>query len=119
MHIRCIVYLGIKTEKFHELSRFFGSTLGLPQDHKEPGFETFLLPDGEKIEIYGTDEPPEKHDFYTTGPVVGFEVDDIEEAKKELEQSGVEFLTQIQGNSSRWAHFRGPDGNVYEIKQVS
>lgn len=62
MKVKCIVYLGIKTEKFHKLSQFFGSTLGLPRDHREPGFETFLLPDGEKVALYGPDEPLQRHD---------------------------------------------------------
>ena len=39
-------------------------------------------------------------------------------AKQEMEENGIEFIGDIDGNPERsqWAHFRGPDGNVYELK---
>ena len=116
-----IVYAGIKTEQFDELCNFFGQTLGLQKDHFESGFATYLTQNGDKVEIYGPNDPnAPKHDYFVTGPVVGFEVGNIIEARKELEENGVVFIGPIYGNTpggSRWSHFRGPDGNIYEIKQ--
>ena len=107
-----LVWLGVKTEKFDELSNFYSTIIGLPLIHEEPGFNVFDLPNGDRIEIFAAND--ETHNF-TTGPVAGFQVENIEEAKKELEEKGIHFIGEIEGNSSKWAHFRGPDGNIYEI----
>ncbi len=116
--IKGIVYVGVRTDKFDELNRFYKDVLGLTPDHYESGFSTYILPNGDKIEIYGSDDPHSPaHDHFTTGPVVGFEVDDIEGSRKDLESRGIEFIGPIYGDNSRWSHFRGPDGNIYEIKQ--
>jgi predicted enzyme related to lactoylglutathione lyase len=48
---------------------------------------------------------------------VGFAVEDIEEARAELLQAGVEQITEIEGEESRWAYFRDPEGNVFEVTQ--
>jgi catechol 2,3-dioxygenase-like lactoylglutathione lyase family enzyme len=53
---------------------------------------------------------------------LGFEVNDIELARSELLAAGVEALTGIEGDEdtgSRWAYFRDPEGNVFEIAQRS
>ncbi len=121
MKINGIVYIGIKTNKFDELVHFYGAVLGLKQVHNEPGFAAFSAPNGDKIEVYGPNDPHgQNHNQFTTGPVPGFEVEDIEESKRELESKGIQFIGSIHGSKpggSRWAHFRGPDGNVYELKQ--
>jgi catechol 2,3-dioxygenase-like lactoylglutathione lyase family enzyme len=119
--IKGILFTGIKTDKFNELRTFFGQTLGLEADHDEPGFATYPLANGDKIEIYGPNDPnAPNHDHFVTGPVVGFEVDDIVEMKKDMEAQGISFIGDIQSarpGGSQWAHFRGPDGNIYELKQ--
>lgn len=56
------------------------------------------------------------HDFFGEGPVVGFLVDDVELARAETEAAGIQFIGEIQRSGAQtWNHFRGPDGNVYEI----
>ena len=55
-----------------------------------------------------------KREGRRTGPVLGFLVDDIVASTEELKQNGIELLG-APGPS--WQHFRGPDGNVYELKQ--
>ncbi|HZA85533.1 MAG TPA: VOC family protein, partial [Acidimicrobiales bacterium] len=56
------------------------------------------------------------HRHFTTGPVVGFAVDDIESARAELEASGIDVLGPIQrGGGLAWLHFRGADGNIWEL----
>jgi hypothetical protein len=48
--------------------------------------------------------------------VVGFEVDDIESARAELEAAGIVVLGPTQrGGGLAWLHFRGSDGNVWEL----
>ena len=58
----------------------------------------------------GPDTADKEH--FVTGPVVGFEVDDLPMAVEELRAAGVELLGSP---SPTWQHFRGPDGNVYEL----
>ena len=65
---------------------------------------------------------PSSHDQeqLATGPVVGFLVDDVAEAREEMEGRGVEFIGPVHAGDAgaSWSHFRGPEGKVYEIKQV-
>ena len=48
------------------------------------------LPGGSKVEVFGPDSPINRH--FTTGPVAGFLVDDIQAATTELRSAGVEIL---------------------------
>jgi predicted enzyme related to lactoylglutathione lyase len=75
----------------------------------------FTLPDGANVEVFGPGDPD--HDHFSTGPVVGFFVEDIAAARAELERAGVELLGPLGGTpeTGQWAHFRAPDGNVYEL----
>lgn len=109
-----LVWAGTRTENFDESVKFFRQVMGLELDNEQPGFASFKLPSGDKFEVFGPKD--RDHSFFTTGPVIGFGVGDVDSARSELESAGVEFLapTQSEGDYS-WAHFRGPDGNVYEI----
>jgi PhnB protein len=51
-------------------------------------------------------------DHFDTGPDVGFAVDDLTSAVQELREAGIELLGPP---GPTWQHFRGPDGNVYEL----
>ena len=47
-------------------------------------------------------------------------VDDIRAAREELLAHGVEAVTDVKEASdgtARWAYFRDPEGNVFEITQ--
>lgn len=78
--------------------------------HREPDFWVFALPDGHHVEVFGPEYPGKAH--FDTGPVVGFAVDDLPRAVSDLRAAGIELLGE-PGPS--WQHFRGPDGNVYEL----
>jgi catechol 2,3-dioxygenase-like lactoylglutathione lyase family enzyme len=72
--------------------------------------------DGSKVEVFGPDTDMNRH--FTTGPVVGFLVDDVNAAASELRARGVEILhTAEDERGNAWVHFRAPDGNVYEFTQ--
>ena len=74
----------------------------------------FRLEDGTEIHVYGPRD--EFHEFFGTAPVVGFLVDDVASARLEMEAAGIEFIGPTQhGESERWSHFLGADGNVYEL----
>lgn len=117
MKFKGITWLGIRTAKFDELCDFYEKLLKLPVIHSEPGFRAYDFPNGDRIEVFSENYQSHKH--FITGPVAGFLVDDIEIARAEMEAAGIEFLGPIDGTKgrSRWSHFRGPDGNVYEITE--
>ena len=77
----------------------------------------FILPSGQKFEVFGpkTDE----HEFMVT-PAIAFDVENVYEARAELEAQGIQFVTEIatsQSGDAAWTYFVGPDGFLYEIWQ--
>jgi predicted enzyme related to lactoylglutathione lyase len=115
MKAKGLVWLGTRTRKFDDTVRFVGDTLGLHMEHEEPDFAVFRLPNGDKVEVFGPGD--RDHEHFTTGPVVGFQVDDVREARADLEAAGITFFGPVHeaDDGGSWSHFTGPDGNVYEI----
>jgi catechol 2,3-dioxygenase-like lactoylglutathione lyase family enzyme len=114
MEITGITWAGTRTTRFDETVQFFRDVMGVDLVDQQEDFASFRTGDGDKIEVFG---PAERdHDFMTTGPVVGFGVADVDSARTELEKAGVDFIGPTHGEGDyRWAHFRGPDDNIYEI----
>ena len=114
MHVKGLVWLGVRTAQFEEMVKFFHEVMGLPSMRDESAIAGFELANGTQLEVYRPEE--EFHSFFTTGPVVAFEVDDIDAARASMEASGIEFIGPIQrvGRTS-WNHFKAPDGTVFEI----
>jgi catechol 2,3-dioxygenase-like lactoylglutathione lyase family enzyme len=116
VHVNGLGWLGTRTREYDAMVAFYKDVLRLELVHEEPGFAVFRCANGDLVEVLGADDD-QKHTFFTTGPVAGFQVDDVDAAKAELEAAGIEFLgdrgSTTEGHA--WWHFRGPDGNVYEI----
>ena len=117
MKILKLAWVGTRTDNFQATAEFFEAVLGLRLGLDHPGFRMLKLPDGSKVEVFGPDSEVNRH--FTTGPVAGFLVDDVQAAARELEDSGVEILllTEPDESGNAWAHFRAPDGNIYEFTQ--
>jgi catechol 2,3-dioxygenase-like lactoylglutathione lyase family enzyme len=115
MKARGLVWLGTRTPNFDDTVRFFGDTLGLRAVHEEPDFAVFRLPNGDKVEVFGPGD--EEHEHFDKGPLAGFLVDDVWEARADLEAAGIAFIGPVHeaDDGGSWSHFRGPDGNVYEV----
>jgi catechol 2,3-dioxygenase-like lactoylglutathione lyase family enzyme len=110
MDVRQLAWSGTRTNRAEALARFYQDVLGLRLVHIEPHFWVFELPDGNHVEVFGRQYPGKEH--FDTGPVVGFAVTDLTRAVQELREAGVELLGEA---GPTWQHFRGPDGNVYEL----
>jgi catechol 2,3-dioxygenase-like lactoylglutathione lyase family enzyme len=108
-----IVWTGVQTEAFDEMSGFVENLVGAPAPRTEPGFRLWSFADGDILELYagGT-----KHGF-GSAPVVGFRVDDLDAGRARLEELGAEIVGGYGPNEDGYAsiHFRAPDGNVYEL----
>ena len=123
MRVLGYTWVGIATEDFEGTLHFFTEKLGLPLEWREDDthFAGFRLPSGQLFEVFGprwADTQEEYNGVHpSTTPILGFEVEDVEAAREELIERGVEFLTEAlefeEGVSS--AKFRGPDGDVYEL----
>ena len=110
MEITGLGWCGTRTGRSSELAHFYEHVLGLRLVHEEADFWVFELPDGQHVEVFGSSYPGKEH--FATGPVVGFAVRDLPAAVDELRRAGVELLGEP---GPTWQHFRGPDGNVYEL----
>jgi catechol 2,3-dioxygenase-like lactoylglutathione lyase family enzyme len=113
------VWVGTRTERYKQMVTFYGDILRLSLDHEDGEFAVFRLPDGSKAEVFGPSDT--EHTHFSTGPVVGFLIENVETTRKSLEAEGIEFIGTIHGwepTGEAWSHFRAPDGNVYEISQI-
>jgi len=97
---------------FEKAEQFYGGVLGLERSKRydndlggefETGSLTIQLVDMTKL---GREVPP------STG-AIALHVDDVEEARKELEQKGVEFQDETMDSGVCYqAYFADPDGNA-------
>ena len=116
MNVLKLAWVGTRTDRAEETAAFFGDTLGLRREPDVQEFWLFTLPDGSKVEVFGADSRFNPH--FTTGPVAGFLVDDVNATTEELRAAGVEILhgpTVDEESGNAWVHVRAPDGNVYEF----
>lgn len=114
MEVKGIVWLGTRTSNFDAMVNLYRDIMGLDVSHQESGFVVMDLPNGDRVEIFGADSP---HNTFFTNPVAGFLVDDIDAARAEMEAQGIEFIgsTEVMEDGYAWAHFRAPDGFIYEL----
>ena len=76
----------------------------------------FELGNGDPVDVWDAGAPENPH--FGAAPVVGFAVHDVHAARQDLERAGVELIGPVQrGFGFAWAHFRGPDGNLYELQE--
>ena len=92
------------------MAAFVREVLGLP-DVDVPGStaDMFDLPDGSRFAISGPREMGE------TSRTIGFLVADLDAALAELRAAGVWTDEAAENERYRYAHFRPPDGQLYEL----
>ncbi len=114
MSLHRLGWLGVRTERFAEMVSLLEEAFELEAFQVDDTSARYRLGDGTELHVYSDSDTD--HDFFGSAPVVGFVVDDAERLRRSMERSGIEFLTPLeQAGGSTWCHFRGPDGNVYEI----
>jgi predicted enzyme related to lactoylglutathione lyase len=110
--VKGIVWLGVRTDRVRDMKALFADVFGFEVRTDDGDFVVLRAPSGDVVELFGPSDREHRH--FSTGPVVEFLVDDVEGARRELEERGVEVLSEIEsGGGTSWFHFRGPDGNVY------
>ncbi len=107
-------FIGFRTDRFDEMVALFRDRIGLEIVHEAPGATWFQLGADAQLHVYADTDPD--HAFFTTGPVVGLRVDDLDATRAALEADGLEMLTDVERTATAaWCHFRAPDGTVLEI----
>lgn len=114
MKIKGLTWLGTRTSKFNAMLKLYQKVMGMHLKHQEPGFIVLELPNGDKVELFGEES---SYNTFFTHPVAGFLVEDIDSARVEMEAHGIEFIgpTEREPDGNAWAHFRAPDGFIYEL----
>jgi predicted enzyme related to lactoylglutathione lyase len=112
VNVTGVDFIAIPVQDFDRAREFYGGVLGLEQSKQwgdMPGqeYETGSL----TIALMQTDAFG--IEFRSHSLPVAFQVDDVEAARKELEEKGVSFAADTMDSGvCHMAHFRDPDGNV-------
>ena len=113
-HVKSLSWMGVRTDRFSEMVTLYRDILELEMLKDEPSAAWFRLADGTEVHVYGPGDAD--HDFFGPGPVVGLWVDDFDGTRAQMSAEGIQFIGEPQRDgSTAWNHFRGPDGNIYEI----
>jgi catechol 2,3-dioxygenase-like lactoylglutathione lyase family enzyme len=105
-----LVFAGTATDRRPEMAEFVRDVLGLPRaDVAGASADMFELPDGARFAISGPRELGE------TSRTIGFLVADLASALANLRAAGVWTDEPAANELYRYAHFRPPDGQLYEL----
>lgn len=107
-------FVGFRTDQFDEMTALFRDLIGVEILREAPGATWFRLGDDAELHVYASSDVD--HAFFTSGPVVGLRVEDVDATRARMEAEGLKMLTEIQRTeAAAWCHFRAPDGTVLEI----
>jgi hypothetical protein len=112
--VESLGFLGVRTDAFDATVALYRDVLRLEAILVRPEAAWFRTANGTQVHVYGQGDAD--HDFFTAGPVVGLVVDDFDATREAMVAAGIDFIGEPQRDGgSAWNHYRGPDGNVYEI----
>ena len=105
-------WVGVVVDDLERMAAFY-EALSVPRSDGDA--ESVQLDfDGRTFEILRRSDEPQ---YDRRRFQVGFDVADIEAAREALIEAGAEPISDILGGDNRWAYFRDPEGNVFEITQ--
>jgi catechol 2,3-dioxygenase-like lactoylglutathione lyase family enzyme len=105
-----LVFAGTATDRRPAMASFVREVLGLPAvDVAGASADMFDLPDGSRFAVSGPRELGE------TSRTLGFLVANLDVALAELRAAGVWTDEPAENELYRYAHFRPPDGQLYEL----
>ena len=118
-----ITWILAPTRRFEETLAFFRDVMRLPvaeqgipvTDTQFTRYAQLKLPNDVVLEIV---EPSEATGQLYHGPVLSITVNDVVEARHELEERQVEFVTPLFDTEKGWGwtYFKAPDGGVYQLQ---
>jgi predicted enzyme related to lactoylglutathione lyase len=112
MNVTGVDFITVPTQNFEQAEAFYGDVLGLerskqwgsmPAREFETGSLTIAVM---QSDAFGVTFAPHSHP-------IALHVDDVEAARGELEEKGIEFVAETMDSGvCHMAHFRDPDGNA-------
>ncbi len=113
MRVKGLAWVGIQTDRFEDMQAMLAAVLGVPPPVQEEGFALWSLPNGDLVELFANGTKP----TFGMAPVVGFQVDDLEAARKDAERAGAVVVGGYGPNDDGYAslHLRAPDGTIFEL----
>ena len=117
MRLEFPAWIGVVCDDFERQRAFYRDKLGLREADEGDGWVQYDMGPNVTFELLRRSAEPE---YDRARYQVGFVVDDIELVRGELLAHGVEPVSEIMEGSdgeARWAYFRDPEGNVFEITQ--
>lgn len=107
-------FIGFRTDRLEEMVALFRDHIGLEIVREAPGATWFRLGTDAELHVYADTDAD--HAFFTTGPVVGLRVADVDATRARMEAAGLQMLTEVERTAAAaWCHLRAPDGTVLEI----
>jgi catechol 2,3-dioxygenase-like lactoylglutathione lyase family enzyme len=121
MRVLRLCWLGIPAEDYDGMVGLLRDVLGLDVEFERATSAELSLPSGDRVQVFGPGDPYfEFFREHARGPVALFEVDDLRQARADLAAAGIELIGELERDSEwEWLHFRGPDGNLYELAERS
>ena len=117
MEIKGLAWLGSRTNNYAEMVAFCSEKLGLNQVLTKDDMAVFRMPNGDVFEIMAPaidTRQPELDQLEC--PKVEFLVDDVHNAREEMEAIGIEFVGPVHvAEKHAWTNFRAPDGHLYGL----
>ena len=110
-------WIGIVAEDLEAQRRFYRDVLGLSESASGDGWVAFDMGSGQKLELLAKQDAPQ---YDRPRFQAGFSVDDIDAAFAELQERGVEQVSEIEraeDEGMSWCYFRDAEGNVFEVAQ--
>ena len=122
MMIKGIKWIGICPTDWDQTNSFYRDTLGLTvrsagqlstAEGQDVRYVELATVSGDFIEVFDQNLP--ERDLFRA-PVVGFLVDDVPSARREMEEKSVTFIGPVyRGTDWEWSYFRSPEGHVFQI----
>ena len=115
MTVRALSWLGLVSDDMARDRSFLTAALGLTCTLQTDAFVVLTAENGDVIELFQAGDPARAH--FSTGPVPGLQVDDLDAAAARASQAGAELIGPVHSGSlgTRWVHFLAPDGTVFEL----
>jgi|SRR5215212_861073 len=112
MNITGTDFITVPTRDWEKASEFYGDVLGLERSKRWGNFPASEFETG-SLTIAIMQSDAFGIEFQPHGHPIALHVDDVEEARAELESNGVEFAADTMDSGvCHMAHFRDPDGNA-------
>jgi catechol 2,3-dioxygenase-like lactoylglutathione lyase family enzyme len=113
MRLLRLAWLGIPTAEYEAMLRFFRDVLGLKVEFAQPTTVELSTASDDRIQLFA---PGDRYFELFDESVPLFEVEDLEAARRELEQASVEVVGEIEADTTwRWITVRAPNGHLYQL----